>query len=329
MAKLTIQDVSREAGVSVATVSRVLNSRGQVSDSLRQQVLEAQERLGYSLPQKAVSLSRTIAVILPRFSNPFYNEILDGIMDTAARRQYKVVVSLAKSEYGYSAKPFAYLMDGSIDGVISLEDEDGLQTVLQNARPGLAIVQCCEYNEDLDYPIVAVNDYGAARNVISYLFSTGRRKIALLNSMIQTQYGRQRERGYRDMLAELGLPVNEAHIFHLSSIDLTMAYGMALTLLSENDRPDAIFAATDVYAIAATRAARELGIRVPEDIAIVGFDNIEMAAMNEPPLTTVNQPKYEIGSTACSMLIEQIEEKPAMSPRKVLLNSELIVRGSA
>jgi len=326
MGKVTIRDISDEAGVSIATVSRVFHKKN-VSQDAVSRVHDAAKRLGYSIPDYTASRPRLIAVIVPRLSNPFYNDILDGIQDTAVRNSYNVIISQSKSEMGFSAAPPPFLAGGIVDGLITLEHSDNLKSLLAMVDPELSIVQCCEYDENLPYPYVSIDNYKAAYNAVTYLESTGRKRIALLNSTTHSLYGKKREEGYADAVRDLGLPLERDLVYHLNTIDLTVGYSAALSLLSQDNRPDAIFTVSDIYAVAVTRAARKLELSVPQDVAVVGFDNIEMAAMNEPPLTTIHQPRYEIGAVACNTLLGMIKKRPQMS-KELLLESEIVVRSS-
>lgn len=333
MAKVTIHDISREAQVSIATVSRVLNKKGNVSKEVEARVLEAAKKLNYTFTKAAPAAEsakrpKLIAVLLPGLSNPFYNDILDGIQDVAAKNKYNLIVMQNKIDsMSYDSELPRFLNSNLVDGLITMMYATHLKTLSTLIDPQVPVVQCCEYDEELPYPYVAIDDYQAAYNAVSYLGGIGRKRIAFLNSTSHSQYGRKREQGYRDAMRDLGLPVNENQVYHLNLVDLNVAFSASLKMLSDKNCPDAIFTVSDIYAIAASRAARRLGLRVPQDVAIVGFDNIDMASMNEPPLTTVNQPRYEIGSTCCATLLGIIKKRPPMA-NGLLLESELVVRSS-
>lgn len=330
MAKVTIKDISAMADVSIATVSRVLNNKGNVSTEVEERVLDAARALKYPLEQRAAKgakHSRLIAVIVPSLSNPFYNDILDGIQDVAIRHKYNLIIAQTKSSQTMVATIPNFLRGNLVDGLISAEHATNMQSLLHEANPNLPIVQCCEYDVALPYPYVAIDDYQAAYNAVSYLLNIKRKKIALLNSTFRSLYGRKREEGYRGALRDHGYTPREDWIYHLSTIDFNVALSAAQKLLSSDDRPDAIFAISDIYAAAVIRAADRLGLHVPEDVAVVGFDNIDIAIMCDPPLTTVSQPRYEIGSAACSTLFGMIKKKSPLS-KELLLESELIVRSS-
>ena len=329
MTKVTINDIAKASGVSIATVSRVLNRSCNVSEEIEKRVLKAVEEMDYKMPSshKNRRSKKLVAVILPRLSNPFYNDILDGIQDTAAHSHYSMIVTQSKSEYDFRGSTAYFLRSHIMDGLITLEHANWIRSVATMIDPDLPVVQCCEYDDTLPYPFVAIDDYKAAFNAVSYLYSTGRRRIALFNSTTLSLYGRKREQGYIDALATQGIALDVQLIYHLGTIDFHVAFSAAHELFTSNKRPDAIFAVSDVYAVATTRAAQRLGVRIPRDVAVVGFDDITLALMNDPPLTTVSQPRYDIGRTACTTLLNIIEKRQTPSSG-IFLESELIVRGT-
>jgi DNA-binding LacI/PurR family transcriptional regulator len=162
---------------------------------------------------------------------------------------------------------------------------------------------------------------------VEYLISLGRKKIALLNFSLEFPFALYREQGYHEALAAAGLPQNSAWVSHLYSIDYQLAYSNALHILSLPELPDACFAVSDVYALAMIHAAKKKGIRVPEDISVVGFDNIALASMTDPSITTIAQPGTQMGYHAGELLIEKINN-PETRQKRVILNTELIVRES-
>jgi DNA-binding LacI/PurR family transcriptional regulator len=328
--KPTIHDVAREAGVSTATVSRVFNHKGNVSEHVEAKVLETAKRLSYKVPAPVFPQrtgTRLVAVVAPSLSNPFYNDILDGIQSVLDNNNYNMVIIQSKSKGSFRSSTLDCFRQDIFDGLITLEYADNMKSLYDAVKPSLPVIQCCEYDESLPYPYVGIDDYQAAHNAVSLLYHTGRRRIAFLNSTQRSMYGKKRENGYKDALLHYGLILDESLIYHLTTINFDVALSVAYRLLTDAGRPDAVFAVSDIYAIAVTRAAHDLGLRIPEDIAVVGFDNISMAAMNEPPLTTVNMPRYDIGSTSAASLIRLISQQSALS-KGVILAADVVVRGS-
>ncbi len=330
MKSVTIQDVANEAQVSIATVSRVLSGKGQVSAERRNRVLEAADRLDYTTDLKVRAPrkveARILLMIVPRISNPFYAEIVHGFQNTAYKNGYEVMLCQSMSNPRRLEEYIELMRSGVAEGAVTLDPMTGLD-VFATLVGKFPLVQCCEYNEALSSSYVAVDNVRAAREVVHFLHSIGCRRIALLNSGLNFKYARDRQQGYEEGLQELGLPVRPEGIAHVSDVNFNLALGVAERLLGGTPPPDAVFAVSDVYAAAVEKAAKRMGIRVPQDLAVVGFDNIDVSLMCDPSITTVNQPRYEIGAFACDMLLERIRT-PETPVRQLILNTELIVRDS-
>jgi DNA-binding LacI/PurR family transcriptional regulator len=189
------------------------------------------------------------------------------------------------------------------------------------------IVRCNEYCEVNGISFVCIDEFAAARKATDYLISCGYKKIALLNCSLHFPFVRQRETGYLEALSNAGLEKKAEWIAHISSINYALAYSSAMDILTQNDRPDAFFAVSDVYAIAVIHAVKRLKLRVPEDVSVIGFDNIEISSMVDPTITTIEQPDEQIGYQGCELLIEKINN-PQIPSKRIFLDTELIVRES-
>lgn len=329
MAKPNVRQIASLAQVSPATVSRVMNGTAQVSDQLRQRVLSAAAQLGYESPAALAGKgSHLIGLLTPSMSNPFYAEVMEGILETAADAGYSVVLCPTTSsnilDYDDHPPP---LEQRSLAGMISLSRLRPGSTLLQRLPSDLPIVQCCEYDEDLPYPIVAIDNYAAAYHATTYLLDLGYRSLAIFNSTCHTLYGKLREKGFRDALQDQGVPLREDWVLHLGKIDYNLSLAAAQNLFSKEERPDAVFTVSDVYAAGITRSLAQLGLRVPEDVSVVGFDDTNVALINTPTLTTIRQPRYKLGATACNVLLRLIRSGTCPS-RYFMVESDLIVRKS-
>ncbi len=325
MSKCTIRQVAALAGVSPATVSRVLSGSGGVSQELRSKVVSAARESGYI--SRKPNGRRYIGLIVPDLKNPFYNEIIQGVMDTAALSSCGILL-WSSSIGSESSSPPIFTSDLAVDGVISTQLLHPDSLIFKSMPKDIPLVQCCEYNEELPFPIVSIDNYASAYNAVSHLINLGRRSIAFFGSSSASMYTVLREQGFRDAMADYGLPVNEAWVLHLGDVDYNLAVSAADHLFSQSDCPDAVFAVSDMYAAGVTRSARKLGFAIPDDVSVVGFDDTDVAKINEPPLTTIRQPSYKMGCFACSMLLQLISTGSTPS-RKVILESELIVRDSS
>lgn len=329
MEKCTMNEIAIEAEVSPATVSRVLNGTVKVSDELRKKVEETAIRRGYSIKRNKSEKNKNIGMIVPKLSNPFYSEIIEGILDTAAKMGYSVILSPTISAGLNHSTQFSPFLEslGNIAGIISFYRLQENSWFLRSLPEHMPVVQCCEYNEKLSYPFVSIDNYSAAYHAVSHLINMGRTKLAFFNSSCQTLYGRKREEGFLDAMAGHGLTVCDSWMLHLDEVDYNLALAAAFSLFSKENYPDGVFAVSDVYASGIIKGARNVGLAVPEDVSVVGFDDTEIALMNEPPLTTIRQPRYKIGCLACNILLQLIRTGSTPSQR-FWVESDLIVRGS-
>jgi LacI family repressor for deo operon, udp, cdd, tsx, nupC, and nupG len=186
---------------------------------------------------------------------------------------------------------------------------------------------CSEYCDVKGISFVSIDDLTAAKKATSYLAACGCKKIALINSNLRHQFAQHREQGYLEALEEVGLEKNADWIAHISSVDYAIVLPYAMNILSLPNRPDGVFAISDVFAVATIHAAKRLGLRIPEDISIIGFDNVAISSMIDPPITTIEQPGIKIGAQALELLIEKINN-PTIGKKQIILDTELIVRES-
>ncbi len=331
MTKYTIRQVANIAGVSPATVSRVLSGNVRVSDELRDKVLKTASQVGYTAQQPG-GAQKMIYVIFPNLSNPFYNEILDGVLCTAAKAGYHVMITSAAAQTAGSVQNNLTPPENGamIAGVISMLRLDVDNWLLKTLPGHIPVVQCCEYNEALPYPFVSINNYEAAYNATTHLINMGRRNLAFFNSSCDTLYGKERERGFLQAMSDHSVPVNDSWVLHLREIDYNLALAAAKSLFantSAEKRPDAVFTVSDVYALGVIKSAVRLGLSVPTDVSVVGFDDIEIALMSEPSLTTIRQPRFKLGSTACSILLQWIHTGSVPS-QHFWVEADLVVRES-
>lgn len=330
--KLTINDIAKLAGVSTATISRVLSGKDKVKEETKQHVLSVIEEHGYEMQRKtrlSNNDSKTILVCATEFKNPFNVPIFDGIQNSAKKSGYDILILQTKDIYTELKEYESVLKSQSFVGVIfvSTLNQKQLKDITDQLSHHTPIVLCSEFVEDSTVPYVGINDIEAIQKATNYLLSVGREKIYFINSQLNRNYARKREQGFRESMQEAGVTVNEDFVVRLSSVSHSLAYASTLHILDQDPRPDAILCVSDMYAVGALKAVKKKGLRVPEDIAIVGFDNIELTTMLEPSLTTVEQPSYQIGYQASELLIEKINF-PNTAPKQIILDTELIIRDS-
>lgn len=326
---VTIQQVAREAGVSVATVSRVINNSEVVTENTREIVLNTIKRLNYkpnligrNLRRKETKLA---LILLPSISNPFYSTIVKGAEDIAHENGYNIMLCNTNSDINRERVYIELLKNKLADGLIFMASEADKDELSDLAKK-YPVVQCCEYKEGSSAPHVSIDNLSAANRIVMHLIDLGHRRIGMISGNNEFVSTRQREAGYRKALENSGIEFDISLIKH-GNYGFKSGLRAAKQLLSIEKRPTAIFAISDSMAVGAIRAIKESGYKVPGDIAVAGFDNISFASMCEPPLTTISQPKYDLGCTAMEMLLKQIQGKKN-EPKEILLEHELVIRQS-
>lgn len=324
-----IRDVAKLAGVSVATVSRVLNDSSNVLPETAKKVLDAIEYLNYQPNSSSRSLrrneSRMILVAIPDFTNPFWGDILEGMDDEAQRHQYNLLIYPTDSIPDRELHAFDLLKQKRADGAILLSPVLSYERLVAIDRQS-PIVQCCEYKDGSELPHVSINNFEAAYQVVEHFIKTGHRRIAMISSTNGFVSTIQREQGYRKALENYGIPIEENLILR-GNYNFDSGYEKANILLSLSKRPTAIMAISDTVAAGCLCAIQEANLRCPEDIAVIGFDNIPMSKMLYPKLSTVTQPRRRLGKLAVEMLIERINGSKEC--RQIFLPHELIIRQSS
>lgn len=324
----TVTDVAREAQVSVASVSRVVNGHTNVAPETRQRILEAVDRLRYVPHTAARSLitkrTHVIGVLLPDLYGGFFSELIRGI-DAAARDQHLHL--LLSSSHGDTAEMTAAIraMHGRVEGLLILAPQLDVDGLGELASPGTPTVFMNSRVGD-NVSSLAIDSYGGARAMVRHLVERGHRTIAHVAGPIDNFDSYQRERGYRDELAA-SLPRARPHVIRG---DFTEASGYAAgrTLGAGTPRPAAVFAANDVMAIGCLAAFDALGLAVPRDIAVAGFDDIPLAAFVRPALTTMHVQIVELGRGAVNQLATAIAHPDTTRPTTTTLHPELVVRES-
>ena len=313
MSAPTISQVAKEAGISVATVSRVINQKGAVTPETTQKVLDAIKRLGYQPNVWGRNLrrgeSRVVLVMVPNVTNPYYAPIIAGAEDTLSAAGYSIMLCITNMDRARRRHYVDFMRNRRADGAILMDtlvdDEDVVQ--LAGEYP---LVQCCEYCQSKEISHVSIDNFAAARETVSRLAALGHTRIGFIgakNKFISTSL---RHQGYQTALAELSLSQQSGYE-EFAGRDYSFSTGVeaAGRLLDLKQRPTALFCISDVLALGALQAARARGLQVPEDLSVVGFDDVEYASMFQPCLTTIRQPCYRMGTIAASLLLQQIQGK--------------------
>lgn len=331
MGRPTIEDVARLAGVSIATVSRCLHNPQVVAEPTRLRVLSAVRETGYALNTAAQSLrmrrSYTVLVLVPGIGNTFFSEILRGIQEVAAEAGITMLIGDTGREAGREEGYMQNLLNGRADGVLLLAEPQvaWLDLPIANTLGVRPVVVISEARPGGPGLAVRIDNEGAARDAVRHLVGLGHRRIAHLNGPESNILTAMRRDGYRRALREAGLAPDPA--LELPG-DFGVASGAAAfrAFAALDPRPTAIFCSNDESAMGFISAAHAAGVRVPRDVSVIGFDDIHFAKVFLPPLTTVRQPRREMGAAAMRMLLEIWAQG---APGSVILPTEFMDRDSA
>ncbi|HEY0510750.1 MAG TPA: LacI family DNA-binding transcriptional regulator [Thermoanaerobaculia bacterium] len=330
----SIKEVALRAGVSIATVSRVLNDKGPVAVETRQRILEAIEKLRYVPHGAARSLitnqTDTIGVLLPDLYGEFFSEVIRGIDQAARRDGFHVLVSGFHSDRAEIAAVLRALR-GRVDGLIVLSPDVDAQTLRRNLPETLPVVLLnTRVDGQLDgaaFDAINLDNRGGAFAMVRHLAGLGHRRIALIEGPEENADARERRRGYRDALRAEGVERSPA-LELAGDFSEEAGYRAGRRLLALAPRPTAVFAANDSMAIGCLFALREAGVQVPGDVALAGFDDIPIARYITPPLSSVHVPIAELGTRAMERLLHAVESKNEHERRQETVPTTLMVRGS-
>jgi LacI family transcriptional regulator len=326
---VTIKDVARKARVSIATVSRALNNTGTVRPEIRERVLDAAHKLRYTPHGGARSLivgrTHTIGLLLPDLHGEYFSELIRGVDRAARGRGLHLLVS---SSHGSASEATSAVraLNGRVDGLLAMvpgEDAGILQEAMPHALPTVLLNS---RNTNTEYPTLLVDDFGGARAMVRHLLERGYRRIVHLRGAEGNFQAEERVRGYR-----AGLRGSEAAAPVVLQGDFTeeSGYRAGKLLAAQSERPEAVFAANDMMAVGCLVALREAGLRVPQDVALAGFDDIPLARFLTPPLTTARADIAALGVRALERLAGLIEAKnPQADPATERLAVTIVVRAS-
>jgi len=331
MPLITIKDIAKKAAVSVATVSYVINNTRPVSPELTARILNAIEELGYSPNAIARSLrqkrTNMIGLIVPDSSNPFFAEIAKGVEDAGFEAGYSVILCNSNAAFERELVYLNLLQSKRVEGIIFIATTTHVDQIRPIVKSGIPVVIFYRDIPDVDVDTFHIDNFQAGYQGTRYLIELGHREIACIQPLSAATPSGQRVAGYQRAMEESGLVCQEA-MMPRGDNRLGGGKRAAEALIASGLPFTAIFSTNDTMAIGAMRTLREVGLRIPEDISILGVDDIILASFCDPPLTTVAQPKYEAGTQAVRFLIDRIEGNYQQGPRNVILDTELIIRKS-
>jgi len=328
----SLQDVAKKAGVSTATVSRVLNNAASITPETRKRVEKAIQQLKYQPNRVARRLrsrggqKKLIGLLVPDIQNPFYVDVIRGVEDVVYANNFAVFVCNFAQDKSKEKLYLDMLRSESIDGLVVApfnEDDSEVKNLLLRGLP----VVCVDRGlSNVDVDLIVVDNYKGAYEAVERLIKNGHKRIAYIGGLYSIPTSRQRKEGYVNALRDYGIDDDE-DLIKFGDSKHESGKRLAAELLDLPHPPTALFTGNNLITLGALETIHSKELRIPEDIAIVGFDDMYWSISLNPPLTAISQPGYEIGRRAASMLFERIEE-PDREAVKVVLKTKLIIRNS-
>ncbi|MBZ0283999.1 MAG: LacI family transcriptional regulator [Anaerolineae bacterium] len=331
MSKATINDVAKYAKVSRATVSRVLNQNSKVDAKLRARVLDAITALGYQPNRAARRLraqsSNVIGLVISDIQNPYFLSVTRGVEDAASAQQMSLILCNS-DENPDKERMYLQVMEAErVAGLIIVPaHSDNSQDLNHLKKAGIPIILLDRAVKDVQVDTIRVDNERGSYEAVNHLIGLGYRRIATITGSLQLTTGQERYQGYRTALQAAGMPLNEA-LVKFGDFKTESGYQLAQELMNATEPPDAIFVANNLMSLGALRALLEQNIRVPENVALVGFDDLPWSGELYSPLTAVSQPTYELGQEAVNLLLRRLAN-PKAPYLTVVLQPHLIVRAS-
>ena len=329
---VSLNDVAKSAGVSIATVSRVINDSPNVNAETRTRVQQVIKKLKFSPNRVAKRLRNRYAsgnllgVLIPDIQNPFYVEVLRGIEDVTYDNKYALIMCNFSQDEKKEKLYLDILQSESVDGLIAAPTHEHDQKVINLVKSGLPIVCVDRGLSGVDVDVVLVENKMGAYAAVDHLAKKGYSRIAYISGLPQLPSSQQREAGYLEALQANRLPVDRELIKYGDSRHES-GVSLCEELLNLPEPADAVFTGNNLITLGALETIRRKGLKVPENIAVVGFDDMYWSSSLNPPLTAVRQPAYEIGKRAAELLIQRISD-PARPTVSMILKTELMIRSS-
>ncbi|WP_078434995.1 LacI family DNA-binding transcriptional regulator [Metabacillus halosaccharovorans] len=327
---MKMSDVAKLANVSPATVSRVLSNPDLVSKETREKVMEVINKVNYKphivARQFRTKETKIILVVVPDITSAFFSKVLRGIEHVAVQNGYQVILGDTENDTEREQEYINLLLQKQADGMVLLTARQD-KTQLEEIAEHFPMVLACEYMDGLNVPTVSIDNISSARKATEHLIQQGHTKIAHITGPINVILSRDRLRGFQQAMMSHDLEIDSAYIQE-GDFTFESGYHQMLKLLALETPPSAVFVFNDEMAMGVIKAVKDSHLSIPENVAVVGFDNIKMSSVIEPNLTTINQPKYEIGKKAMELLLKLINGE-SLQKKKFVMKDELIVRESS
>lgn len=331
---MNIKDIAKIAGVSTATVSRVVNNKQGVKDDVRNHVKKIMEKYDYTpnLVARGLVTSKTnvIGVFVPRFVD-YYSPRLDAIMEYCNKENYAVMLAGSVGKFEGNVKSLNTLYEKQVEGIVyfvgKFDDEN--INLIKKISSKIPFVLVDQTIKNVEIPHILPDNYEGTRKILEYMYECGHRKIAFIGSPVYDIEGENRFKAYIDFMKEKDITPDKSYYRYSGKYSIKSGYFTAKLILEENirNRPTAILATNDFMAIGAINYIKDIGLSVPKDISVAGIDDVPIASYYNPRLTTVKQDQYKIGKEAVKLVFDMIKGDK-VKIKKIIMEQELIVRES-
>jgi LacI family transcriptional regulator len=337
MKEVTLKQIASILGISITTVSKALKNYPDVSPKTKKAVIELADKLHFKPNSFAVNLrtkeSKIIGLIIPEIVHHFFSSVINGIIEKAEKEGYLVITLQSNESEELEQKQIDLLLDKRVDGILislsnNTKDLSYLQKIIDHKTP---LVLFDKINKLIDCSKVIIDDRGAAYSAVLHLINSGCKKIAHFRGPLNPQNSIDRFLGYKKALNDNNLTFNKSLVYTCKNVTFEEGYEFAKKIHTENIDIDGIFAITDLVAIGAITYFKEVGIKIPEQISIIGFSNWFMASIITPSLTTIDQPGYKMGKSALKLLLKEIKtskKNKIIKHKTIILSPKIIQRNS-
>lgn len=330
MKYITLKMVAERAGVSVNTASRAINNKSDINEETKKRVLKVAQELGYVQNATAVALrtkkTRTLGVVIADNRNPFYAEVLNGIEEAAREKNYHIILANTQRDYQKEEEAINLLLAKRVDGLLVTPVQDRNDDIKKLIEANIPFVIVGRDFENIEVDAVYNDEVKGGFFATEYLIKKGHKRIAFINGFLHKSPAQGRLEGYKKALKEHGIPLVDMMV-SVGDIDVEDGYERTKQMLEKNLDFTAIFAYNDMMAFGAMQVIKEKGLRIPEDIGLVGYDDIPFSSLISPSLTTIKLKKQELGAESVKLLLSRINGSREKM-KKIMLNVELIVRGT-
>ncbi|WAJ70591.1 LacI family DNA-binding transcriptional regulator [Catenovulum adriaticum] len=322
-----IREVAKRAGVSIATVSRAFTNPDKVSQSSLKKVMDAVDEVGYRPNMMARNFRSTksyaVVVLVPDFANLFFSKVIRAIQETGQKHGYNILLGETRDSKEREADYLKLVETRQADGVIQLSPHIPEQELLPH--PHISAVAACGAC-DTPYASVRMDHIAASFSIVNYLISMGHRKIGCISGLSDNPHSRDRLKGYKQALAKAGIDFDDSLLYE-GNFTMQSGHDAGVYFAQLSQRPTAVFSMNDLMAVGAIKSFKEHNIRVPQDISITGFDDLDFATYTDPALTTIRQPAEEMGKKAMLLLLQILDGKPP-TQQEFILKHEFVLRDS-